>query len=292
MKRILAATDFSASAQFAVDRAAQLARAWGAELHLLHVPAYGLWPQGSGMLSKYLGGGNEPSLTQDTERLRLIASALSRRFRVKALVHVVPGRAAEEIAVFANDHEADLVVVAVRGEGRTRAGAIGSTALKVLWQSALPVLLVRTPAETAYRRVMLATDLSQRSIDACRRLFTLWPKATLSVVHAFRAEHETLLELSGATSTTLREYRAVRAQEAADGLTQFWQAACGEEPHRANEFLVQSHPVPGILKAAAERKAELIVMGRHSGPRWEERILGSVAQNLVQQLKADTLLMP
>ena len=47
MKRILVATDFSASAQFAVDRAGQLARAWGADLDLLHVPARGRWPQGS-----------------------------------------------------------------------------------------------------------------------------------------------------------------------------------------------------------------------------------------------------
>lgn len=291
MTRLLAATDFSADAQFAVDRAGQLARAWNAELDLLHVPSHGLWPQGAGMLSKYLGTGNLASLQEDEQRLAALASALSRRFRIKAAIHVVPGRAAQEIAAFASAREADMVVMAVRGQGRTRAGAVGGTALKVLWQSLVPVLLVRTPAETAYRRVMLATDLSERSVEGSKRVAAQWPKAGLSIVHAFRGEHETALELAGASAAMLREYRADQALLAADGLAQFWKRVRGDSRRRVAEFLVQSHPVPGVLKAAAELKPDLVVLGKHAGPRWEERILGSVAQNLIQQLKTDTLML-
>jgi nucleotide-binding universal stress UspA family protein len=291
MTRLLAATDFSADAQFALDRAGQLARAWNAELDLLHVPAHGLWPQGAGMLSKYLGTGNLASLEEDEQRLAGLAAALSRRFRIKAAIHVVPGRAAQEIAAFATAREADMVVMAVRGQGRTRAGAVGGTALKVLWQSLVPVLLVRTPAETAYRRVMLATDLSDRSLEGGRRVAAQWPKAGLSIVHAFRGEYETALELAGTSAAMLREYRADQALLAAEGLAQFWKQMRGDSRRRAAEFLVQGHPVPGVLKAAAELKPDLVVLGRHAGPRWEERILGSVAQNLIQQLKTDTLML-
>lgn len=291
MTRLLVATDFSADAQFAVDRAGQLARAWNAELDLLHVPTHGTWPQGTGMLSKYLGGGNLASLQEDEQRLTALAAALSRRFRIKPAVHVVPGRAAAEIAAFATAREADLVIMAVRGEGRTRTGSVGGTALKVLWQSLMPVLLVRTPAETAYRRVLLATDLSERSIEAGRRVAALWPKAGLNVVHAFRGEHETALQLAGARPAMVREYRADQAQRAADGLADYWRQVRGGSRRRAAEFLVQAHPVPGVLKAAAELKPDLVVLGKHAGARWEERILGSVAQNLVQQLKTDILMV-
>ena len=292
MKRILAATDFSADAQFAVDRAAQLARAWGAELDLLHVPAQGSWPQGRGVLSRFFGGGNLSSLEDDQRRMAALAAAVSRRFRVKASVHVVPGRAAQEIAAFATARESDLVVLAVRGEGRTRVGAVGGTALKVLWQSLVPVLLVRTPTETAYRSVLVATDLSDRSSEACRRVAALWPKAGLTLVHAFRGEHETTLELSGARPAVLREYRAERAEQAAEGLEGFWRAVRGDSRRRAAEYLVHAHPVPGVLKAASELRPDLVVMGKHTGPHWEERVLGSVTQNLVQQLKVDSLILP
>ena len=65
-----------------------------------------------------------------------------------------------------------------------------------------------------------------------------------------------------------------------------------ERGRRIAEYLVPAHPVPGVLKACTELRAELVVIGRHGGPHWQERLLGSVAQNLVQQLKADTLLFP
>lgn len=292
MKRILVATDFSASAQFAVDRAGQLARAWGADLVLLHVPARGRWPQGGGMFDRYLAGGNLPALEDDQARLSALAAALARRFRVKAQVHVVPGHPGDEITAFAAAREADLVVTGVRGEGATRPGAIGGTALKVLWQALRPVLLVRTPVETAYRRVLFATDLSERALDAARQTASLWPKAGLSLVHAFQPEHENLLVLSGVRAAALREYRAERAAQAADALDAFRSTVRGDTRRRIAEFLVAAHPVPGVLKACAELRAEVVVLGRHGGPHWQERLLGSVAQNLVQQLRADTLLFP
>lgn len=292
MKRILVATDFSASAQFAVDRAGQLARAWGADLDLLHVPARGRWPQGGGMFDRYLAGGNLPALEDDQARLAALAAALARRFRVKAQVHVVPGHPGDEITAFAAAREADLVVTGVRGEGATRPGAIGGTALKVLWQALRPVLLVRTPVETAYRRVLFATDLSERARDAAVRTAALWPKAGLSLVHAFQAEHEPLLLLSGIRPAALREYRAECAAQAAEALDAFRASVQGDGRRRIAEYLVPAHPVPAVLKACTELRAELVVIGRHGGPHWQERLLGSVAQNLVQQLKADTLLFP
>jgi len=56
--------------------------------------------------------------------------------------------------------------------------------------------------------------------------------------------------------------------------------------------LVHGHPVPAVLKAAGDLGAGLVVLGKHAGPHWEELVLGSVVQNLVQQLRTDVLVVP
>ena len=292
MKTIVAATDFSASAHDALERAAQLARAHGAQLHLLHAPSHGTWSQGTGMFSHLFDDGNAPSVEQDRARLEKIGAGLKRRFRVKAECHVLPGKAAVEIAAFAQSREADLVVVASRGEGGVKRLALGSTALKVTWSTLCPVLIVREPVEAGYASMLVATDLSQRSAHVCTSAMALLPRASITLVHAFRAEFETALELVGARAEALRRYRAEEGTEAASQLEKLWAEVRGKSRRQAERVISHGHPIPVVLKAVAEYAPELVVLGKHAGPRWEEQVLGSVVQNLLQQLKTDVLVVP
>lgn len=291
MNRIVAATDFSAWAHYALERAAQLARASGAELHVLHSPSRGRWAQGSGVLAQYFGSGNAPSIEDDRERLAAEIAGPARRFRVKPECHVLPGRPADEVSAFANAREADLIVVGSRGESGLRAQAVGSTALKMLWQSLTPVLMVRQPVDTAYRRILIATDLGERSTHVVRTGLATFPKAAATLLHAYRGEHETALELLGATADERRRYLAAEAEAAAEGLDAQCTQALDGSRRRLARFISHSHPVPAILKAAAELQPDVVVLGKHAGPQWQERVLGSVVQNLVQQLKTDVLVV-
>ncbi len=292
MKTIVAATDFSASAHDALERAAQIARAHGAELHLVHAPAHGMWSQGTGMFSHLFDDGNAPSVEQDRARLDKIAAGLTRRFRIKPVCHVLPGKASEEIAAFAQSREADLVVVASRGEGGVKRLALGSTALKILWAALTPVLVVRDPTEAPYEKVLIATDLSERASYVCTKVAAIFPKAALTLVHAFRAEYETALELVGARADALRRYRAEEGTLAAERLEKLWDDVRGKTRRKAERVIAHGHPVPVVLKAVSEYSPEVVVLGKHAGPRWEEAVLGSVVQNLLQQIKADVLVVP
>ena len=292
MKTIVAATDFSASAHDALERAAQLAKAHGARLHLVHAPSHGKWSQGTGMFSHLFDDGNAPSVEQDRARLEKVGAGLGRRFRVKPECHVLPGKAAAEIAAFAQSREADLVVVASRGEGGVKRLALGSTALKVIWATLCPVLLVREPTEAGYTSVLVATDLSERAAHVCATAAALLPKAALTLVHAFRAEFETALELVGARAESLRRYRADEGTEAATRLEKLWVDVRGRSRRKAERVIAHGHPIPVVLKAVSEYQPELVVFGKHAGPHWEELMLGSVVQNLLQQLKTDVLVVP
>lgn len=291
MQTIVAATDYSAWAHFALARAAQLARASGAQLHVLHAPSRGRWPQGGGVLSQFFGSGNEPSIEDERARLAQEAAGPSRRFRVKPECHLLPGRPAEEISAFANAREADLVVMGTRGESGLRPQAVGSTALKVLWQSLLPVLMVRQAVDAPYRRVLIATDLSERSLHVARTGLAAFPKAAATLLHAYRGEHEGTLELTGASAEARRNYIAAEAQAAADGLEALRVQALDGSRRRLARFIAHGHPVPVIQKAVAELKPDVVVLGKHAGARWQEQVLGSVVQNLVQQLKVDVLVV-
>ena len=292
MKTILAATDFSPLAECALARAAQLARAHAATLHVLYVPSHGRWSQGTGMFSAYFGDGNAPSLERDRALLEKRAAELARRFRVQAQCHVVPGKPAEEIAAFAAAREADLVVVAARGAGGLRLSSVGGTALKVLWNSLVPVLLVRAPVKEPYRRVLVGTDLSARARHVVQMALQMLPKASVTLLHAFRGELESALELVGAPLDSMRMYRADEREAAAARLEAQWSAIKAGGSRKVRRELAHGHPVPVVLKAVAEFDASLVVLGKHAGPHWEELVVGSVVQNLVQQLRTDVLVVP
>lgn len=291
MKRIAAAADFSPWSHYALERAAQLARAHSAELDVLHVPSHGRWPQGNSVLSQYLGGADSISVDEDRVRLVQATAGIARRFKVKPECHVLPGRPAEEIASFIAAREADVVIVGTRGQGRLRPQAIGGTALKVLWQSLVPVLLVRQPADDVYRRIVVATDLGERSRHVCRTALDWFPKASVTLLHAFRAENETMLQLMGVPPDVQRSYLVDSATAEAEAFEAFAAGVCAGSNRKVARVFAHSHPMPAILKAATELKADLVVLGKHSGARWEERVLGSVVQNLLQQLKTDVLVV-
>jgi spermidine synthase len=62
-------------------------------------------------------------------------------------VEVVVGDVAETLAAAASRHDAVAIVVGSRGLGRIKARLLGSTSRRLLHDTRLPVLVVRTPEE-------------------------------------------------------------------------------------------------------------------------------------------------
>jgi universal stress protein E len=292
MKSILAATDFSRHALRALQRAAHLAQRHRASLHLLHVPAQGRWAQGDGMFSDLFADGNAPALERVRAQLEKLADSLRVEHAIRVETHVVPGNPADEIAAFASAREVDLVVLASRGGSGLRLRSIGGTALRVLWISLLPVLLVRQRPDNDYRKLLVATDLGERAAVVEKTARALAPSAELTLMHAFRGELEAALSLLGKSVDELRLYRDKERLARSTRLEQHWKQIRGASRRRADLRLVHGHPVDAVLQTAAELDVGLIAIGKHSGPRWEEQLLGSVVQNLAQQARTDLLIVP
>ena len=147
--RILVPTDFSATADAALDYAKGLATKLGACLHVLHV-----------LEDAYVGGSFAGELyVPESPNLRammvkeaedLLGHRVSPQDRelLKAETAVVVGRSFKAIVDYAQEHRADLIVIGTHGRTGMAHLLLGSVAERIVRTAPCPVLTVRdTPVE-------------------------------------------------------------------------------------------------------------------------------------------------
>jgi nucleotide-binding universal stress UspA family protein len=140
---ILVATDFTESAQRALDLAVEVARKFEAELTLVHcweAPSYayggGLYVPVDLVTPIELGASRalEEALIELKKRVPEARSVLR------------SGTAWEEILVAAEQIHADLIIVGTHGRRGLNRALLGSVAEKVVRMAKVPVLTVHGPA--------------------------------------------------------------------------------------------------------------------------------------------------
>jgi nucleotide-binding universal stress UspA family protein len=141
MKRILIATDGSASAHEALEFGLDLAAEQDAETFVVHVaPIVDAMPYGG-------FGYFAPALLHEFDEhdrgLLNEAAEFAAEKRVDVETKLLQGDPADEIVAFADSIDADLIVVGSRGHGAFASALLGSVSRAVLHQSRRPVLIVR-----------------------------------------------------------------------------------------------------------------------------------------------------
>ncbi len=147
IKRILIPIDFSEDSFNALAYARNLATAFGAELHLLHViePIHFITETDVYTQERHLSNA----------QLECIAGELrgqERRFRTM----VRGGIPSKVIVDTAKRSRANLIVMGTHGRTGLAHAVIGSIAEKVVRTASCPVLTVRRPARSARKRTLLA----------------------------------------------------------------------------------------------------------------------------------------
>ena len=142
--KILVPVDFSEPAQRALDEAVGLAKAFGAELHLLHcyplqlsaIDPYGITPPAS--YERQLREAAEQRLSEWCEK--------SRAQNLIVEQHVTPRSPFTEISALAEKLRADLIVMGTRGLGGFKHVLLGSVAERTIRTAPCPVLTVKQVA--------------------------------------------------------------------------------------------------------------------------------------------------
>jgi nucleotide-binding universal stress UspA family protein len=140
VERIVVPVDFSEHAKLALAYAVQLADAYGAQLHLLHVVDEVVYPDFYPPVIPSGGSITEELRDQSLERMRGLLSGFE---GADAAVHVRAGRAAPEIADFAEGQSADLVVIASHGLTGISHVLLGSVTEQLIRRAPCPVFTVK-----------------------------------------------------------------------------------------------------------------------------------------------------
>lgn len=290
VRRILAATDFSPTAEAATRRAALLAKAGGAELALAH--AIFLPPLAEAWRKLVEGEGiTEERLRADAAaRLAELAANTAKRTGVTPATRVLSGKAAPALTDWARASAADLIVVGAHGEHLLLDLFVGSTALKLLRLATVPVLLIKQTPPFEYERVLIATDFSPAARAAANFAARLLPEADLYLFHAFEAPFERQMIYAGSDDEVVDHYRRLGEAEAKRQMDEF--VASLETPGRFGRKVRHGYAPALISQYAAEMGMDLLVIGAHRQPELVAALLGSVASHLVTESRTDLLLAP
>jgi nucleotide-binding universal stress UspA family protein len=145
IKNVLVATDFSEPSEAALNYGRELARSFGAKLHVLHVADNIYMQYGA---EGYSGG--LPDLQQEIEeaaRVRLDGLLDQEdRTMLRAEAVILAGTAkAAAIVEYAKENTIDLIVMGTHGRGAISHLLLGSVAERVVRTAGCPVLSVHHP---------------------------------------------------------------------------------------------------------------------------------------------------
>jgi len=284
---ILAATDFSVDGNNAVRRAALLAHAQGARLHILHV----LKAAGCRPLREWFSPTIDIDLkaAQARAALRRVAVEISAVYDVAATVEVDVGDLF--VALIKASQRADLVVLGQRGRSRLENLLIGRTADRMLRTGQRPVLVVKRAAEAPYRRLLMPVDFTAGS-DAAMQFAARWMRdARMHVFHAADTQQESMLRRADVAEGMIHE---ARAREELGTITRMRRTAggLGLNSRRMAFSVGRGAAELATLQRAQELGADLIVAGKRGQSTLGGFLLGSISRRVLSGCDCDMLIVP
>ncbi|MDP1735463.1 MAG: universal stress protein [Sulfuritalea sp.] len=287
LKRILAATDFSALGDAAIHRAIVLAAREESELLILHA-----MPKPSVLDDVFGADGNLPARMRAVagDRLAALAAAATQAGARRVRAEIVEGSAQRALADAAESFHPDLLVIGAHGKGLLQQFFLGGTASRILVRAACPVLVVRREPAGDYSRALAAVDLGPRSEAVLRAAIIVAARGGITAAHAYQAPFEAKLRYKGFSEQDIARYSEPEAQAAQRNV-----AALLTDPDLVGLGLkiriVHGHPNPVLFDAANEMDADLIAVGKHGGSRLEEAVMGSITRLLAYYAPCDVLVI-
>jgi len=294
---IVVATDFSETADLALKRAADIAKARAARVVIVHVTAFEYRPV-TGPEPWAIPPDYQNELRERVmERLGKAADELQAR-GLKVETELVDGIAAHEIVEAAARHAGDLIVIGTRGHTGLEHLLLGSVAESVVREAECPVLTIHPGDEAPLEHhdtILLPTDYSDDANAVLALAGTLFANGAadrgptkLLLLHAYPTQ-SMVAPISvympeppfptGNPRTMAEEALA----EKADGLRKL-----GFE---VEVIGVLGDPSTEILALARARKVDLIAMGTRGLSRFKQLLLGSTARRVVQRAHCPVLTM-
>jgi nucleotide-binding universal stress UspA family protein len=298
-RNILFPTDFTPHARAALKYAAAFARSGGGRVVLFSVQSGSVPANLLTMPERVFAEQENHWLLQlRTEVRNLLADPLFDGLDVEPVI--VAGEPAPEIAKAVRDYDIDLVTVVTHGRKGLSRALWGSTAEEIIAEAVCPVLTIRPPqhdfvehkagrSEIHLNRVLLSTNFRPSSV-AATQVATQLANQTGAELHAVYVIGDYLDQISvmfpesGLNALArLRTY----VQERMGQLSR-------EDGGRAIAHIAEGRPYAEIVRIAAEKDADLVVIGTnvHASLFGGTPVLGSEIERVVRNAPCPVLCVP
>lgn len=158
-QRILIPTDGSVGTAHVALQAIDLAEQYGAAIHVVHVVDEGL----EGLVDGLSG---EETLEAQGRRAVERAEQMATAHGVDVTTAIEKGDPAERIVTYADEIDADLIVVGTHGRTGIERRVIGSVAERIVRRATSPVMTVRLPeTDVTVDDEQDARDVARRALD-------------------------------------------------------------------------------------------------------------------------------
>jgi universal stress protein E len=282
LRRLLGTTDFSGRSDLAVKRAASLCRQFDAELQLLHIVDDA---QPADIV--------EHESRQATSLLQTIAAGVENELGKKPICIVKAGDPFQEIVQIATDNDANLIVMGSHRRRILRDFFVGTTIEWVMCTGHHPVLMVNTEPKGSYRRIVVASDMSETSANALvsAKSLGLLDDANVSLVHAFEPLAKGRMIFAKPERRKIEQHAGDEASEVRRKLTDFLaELPLGEMQYDLR--VIEGPTFPTIKEFVDNAQPDLLVIGTRGLTGVKRILLGSVADAVLRGVKCDILAVP
>lgn len=272
--KILLATDLSSRCDRALDRAAQLAEEWQAELVALNVLESAQAPD---MALTWAYGNEDTNLQIAQHQLENDLADISLKLKMR----IAHGDVPSAIQTVAIEEHSDIVVTGMARNETFGRFLTGSTVEKLARSLTQPLLVVRNRTHDVYRKIVVATDFSESARYALQAAIDCFPQQPLCLYHAHSSPF-------AHASDGGKQLNDAGIQELFDA----WLAGCElTEQSRAQIHCVAQMGAleKTLTQYVRAENVDLVVMGTHGDSGLLSVLLGSSAQRLLDWLPCDTM---
>jgi nucleotide-binding universal stress UspA family protein len=300
IQNIVVPIDFSKMSGQAIQTAKQLARRFGASIHLAHVGYVNYAAEFVAQAPPIV----PPSFTPYKQELEEAAlkdlQAMAREFGVSsATCHVLTGAPPfDEICRLAQTIPADLVVAPTHGRTGLKHVFLGSTAERIVQHSLCPVLVTRgnvlqssNGSRFRMKTILVPVDFSNCSREGVRYAISFAKEfgAKIILLHAtflgyiHSTEGTAIYDIPGlqraARKTAERKMRELVRSVNFGGV-------------RFETVFTEGSPVLDICAFANDHDVDLIITSTHGLTGFKHVLIGSIAEQVVRHAPCSVLVVP
>jgi nucleotide-binding universal stress UspA family protein len=207
--------------------------------------------------------------------------------RLSVSVAVGRGDTDKVVVDEAQSMQADLIVMGLSHDTALTSIIRGTTIDKVVRSAPCPILVVKTRARRAYRKIAVAIDLAEPSRRALDVALHAFPEGEFTIIHV---DETSPGDRDGETTSGSKDLERRHLIE--DLVTARFVAAGrdGLEAINAPTLIIEGGKASKVLqKHVAQLAPDLVVLGTHGRTGVSKLFLGSVAETLLDVLTQDVL---